>query len=250
MLNKMRPTLRLSQAMAFNFKNHRHPAHFQVHQTALVHQQMRTYGIFDRFFSKKEEEQKTQPKELNVEDEASQEDTATTIEVESEQQEVNEEVEEVESQLEEAEEAEEIVAQAVAQPEEVETEIEKVDSTKLFGKSTKLEGKVQSKLDKLDDITILEDGSVRHNVLKQLEPKKGKGNEKVKVKTNKARTWKSLQVFRKWRASILSDRQTHLRDSLSPLQYYVTQGMGWERPFTGDFWWTKDTGMYSCAVCT
>lgn len=26
--------------------------------------------------------------------------------------------------------------------------------------------------------------------------------------------------------------------------------MGWERPFTGELWWTKDTGIYSCTVCT
>jgi len=29
---------------------------------------------------------------------------------------------------------------------------------------------------------------------------------------------------------------------MSPLQFYVTQGMGHERPFTGDLWWTKDVG--------
>lgn len=26
--------------------------------------------------------------------------------------------------------------------------------------------------------------------------------------------------------------------------------MGFERPFTGEHWWTKDVGQYSCSVCT
>ena len=26
--------------------------------------------------------------------------------------------------------------------------------------------------------------------------------------------------------------------------------MGHERPYTGDYWWTKDVGMYSCLTCT
>lgn len=30
----------------------------------------------------------------------------------------------------------------------------------------------------------------------------------------------------------------------------MTQGIGHERPFTGDLWWTKDVGIYSCVSCT
>lgn len=26
--------------------------------------------------------------------------------------------------------------------------------------------------------------------------------------------------------------------------------MGHERPFTGDYWWTKDVGIYKCRSCT
>lgn len=36
---------------------------------------------------------------------------------------------------------------------------------------------------------------------------------------------------------------------MTPLQFYVTQGIGHERPFTGDHWWTKDVGMYDCVCC-
>ena len=40
-----------------------------------------------------------------------------------------------------------------------------------------------------------------------------------------------------------------LRERLSPLQYTVTQEAGTERAFTGEYWDTKDPGMYHCIVC-
>lgn len=48
----------------------------------------------------------------------------------------------------------------------------------------------------------------------------------------------------------MNKRRDHIRDKLSPLEFYVTQGKGWERAFTGEHWWSKETGMYSCKVCT
>eukprot|EP01016_Furgasonia_blochmanni_P005321 TRINITY_DN1206_c0_g2_i7.p1 TRINITY_DN1206_c0_g2~~TRINITY_DN1206_c0_g2_i7.p1 ORF type:complete len:264 (+),score=61.41 TRINITY_DN1206_c0_g2_i7:64-855(+) len=36
---------------------------------------------------------------------------------------------------------------------------------------------------------------------------------------------------------------------LTPHQYWVTQGKGNERPFTGDYWFSKDLGHYECTVC-
>jgi hypothetical protein len=124
-----------------------------------------------------------------------------------------------------------------------------VDVNQLLGKSPKLIGKVQSMFDKIDDVIVNEDGSVAHNILK-LSVRVVDGNREVVKKTNKPRTWESVEKFRKWRNNILGKRRDELQERLTPLQYYVTQGIGYERPFTGDNWWTKDVGMYSCIVCT
>lgn len=39
------------------------------------------------------------------------------------------------------------------------------------------------------------------------------------------------------------------RLNFSPHEYWVTQGQGMERPFTGDKWFEKDVGYYHCSVC-
>ncbi len=46
-----------------------------------------------------------------------------------------------------------------------------------------------------------------------------------------------------------AERDAHLRERLSPLQYEVTQNAGTERAFTGVYWDTHDDGVYRCVVC-
>jgi len=40
-----------------------------------------------------------------------------------------------------------------------------------------------------------------------------------------------------------------LKLKLTPMQFHVTQEAGTERPFTGEYWDTKDPGTYHCVVC-
>lgn len=103
--------------------------------------------------------------------------------------------------------------------------------------------------DKLDDVSVHPDGTVTHNILK-VKIKFMDGKQQVIKNTKTPRTWESFEKFRKWRNNILVKRRDVLQETLTPLQFYVTQGIGYERPFTGDNWWTKDVGMYSCVVCT
>src|SRR5262245_42617261 len=42
---------------------------------------------------------------------------------------------------------------------------------------------------------------------------------------------------------------SELKKQLTPEQYHVTQEKGTERAFTGEYWKTKDPGMYHCVVC-
>ena len=40
-----------------------------------------------------------------------------------------------------------------------------------------------------------------------------------------------------------------VRERLTPEQYEVTQKAGTERAFSGEYWDTKDEGVYHCRVC-
>jgi peptide-methionine (R)-S-oxide reductase len=39
------------------------------------------------------------------------------------------------------------------------------------------------------------------------------------------------------------------RGKLTPTQFWVTQEKGTEPPFTGEYWATKDSGVYLCVCC-
>ncbi|HEX2094088.1 MAG TPA: peptide-methionine (R)-S-oxide reductase MsrB [Longimicrobiaceae bacterium] len=39
------------------------------------------------------------------------------------------------------------------------------------------------------------------------------------------------------------------RERLTPEQYHITREKGTERAFTGEYWNTKDSGVYRCVCC-
>ncbi len=50
-------------------------------------------------------------------------------------------------------------------------------------------------------------------------------------------------------ADTTDDLRNDLKNRLTPLQYHVTQEAGTERAFTGEYWDSKDDGIYRCVVC-
>ena len=64
------------------------------------------------------------------------------------------------------------------------------------------------------------------------------------------RTFPSKAIYQKWYTSQRQKMLSHYKNTLTPLQYHVTQQKGTERAFTGAYWETKDVGKYSCVVCS
>lgn len=56
---------------------------------------------------------------------------------------------------------------------------------------------------------------------------------------------------RLWRPAVRLVRPFNdgLKLKLTPHQYYITQGKGKERPFSGEYWNNHDLGTYHCVVC-
>lgn len=48
--------------------------------------------------------------------------------------------------------------------------------------------------------------------------------------------------------SLEKPKKVH-RFSLSPHAFWLTQAKGMEKPFTGDYWFTKELGEYKCIAC-
>ena len=101
---------------------------------------------------------------------------------------------------------------------------------------------VKSIFDKINDVTVLNNGEVRHNYFTTQENEQ-KG-------TQQARRFKNMAKFEAWRAKHVKMLKESYRDRLTPHQYNVTQNKCTERAFTGDYWWVKDVGRYDCVVCS
>lgn len=63
---------------------------------------------------------------------------------------------------------------------------------------------------------------------------------------------RSLQIIKyisKYNFTWKNKTKEELKKSLSDMEFYVTQEKGTERPFTGDYVYNKENGIYTCIIC-
>jgi hypothetical protein len=62
--------------------------------------------------------------------------------------------------------------------------------------------------------------------------------------------FENMTIFLEWKENKVKELKTQIFEKLTPMEYYISQGKGTERPYTGDYWDTNNVGIYSCKVCT
>ena len=102
--------------------------------------------------------------------------------------------------------------------------------------------KVQSIWDKIDDVEVHQSGTVYSNYI--LEKKKGADDSKTR-----RFSFQSTEAYQDWKQKNRETYLKNLKGRVSPHTYYITQGQGMERAFTGDYWWVNDVGRYECKCC-
>jgi hypothetical protein len=59
-----------------------------------------------------------------------------------------------------------------------------------------------------------------------------------------------MQEYFTWKEERIQSLKHDIFNRLSPMEFYLTQGKGTERPFTGDYYDSDAVGVYCCKVCT
>ena len=70
------------------------------------------------------------------------------------------------------------------------------------------------------------------------------------IKDNNPVTFKTKEEYEKWLHERQEEISIRTKEKLTPHEFYITQGKYTERAFTGQYWWVKDVGIYSCKVWT
>jgi len=60
----------------------------------------------------------------------------------------------------------------------------------------------------------------------------------------------TMEDYIKWKSQRTHQLREDIKAKLTPMEFYLTQDKGTERPYTGDYWDLNKPGMYSCKVCT
>ena len=60
----------------------------------------------------------------------------------------------------------------------------------------------------------------------------------------------NMDLYLKWKEDTTNNLKDLIKSKLNPMEYYMTQFKGTERPYTGDYWDVNTPGIYSCKTCT
>lgn len=59
-----------------------------------------------------------------------------------------------------------------------------------------------------------------------------------------------MTIYFDWKNNKIRELKDRMFNKLTPMEYYISQNKGTERPFTGDYWDNQKVGIYACKVCT
>lgn len=72
----------------------------------------------------------------------------------------------------------------------------------------------------------------------------------LKNENNQAMSFENIERYNQWKSDKENNLKQNIKEKLNPQEYYITQEIGCERPFTGQYWDSQGVGIYSCVVCT
>jgi len=64
------------------------------------------------------------------------------------------------------------------------------------------------------------------------------------------KVFENMEEYMRWKTETIGNLRDEIKAKLNPMEYYLTQNKGTERPYTGDYWDNNHPGIYSCKVCT
>ena len=114
-------------------------------------------------------------------------------------------------------------------------EVQKEDATEQIKKTVR--SKYKTIWEKLDYYETTADGKIK---LPNVYEEDGKT----------PRVYESMKEYLEWKDKKVTESRQAIFDKLTPMEFYMTQGKGTERPYTGDYWETQKVGNYCCKVCT
>jgi hypothetical protein len=79
---------------------------------------------------------------------------------------------------------------------------------------------------------------------------KGKVELPLVFENGATKVFDTMEDYMKWKTETIRSLKEEIKAKLTPMEFFLTQNKGTERPYTGDYWDSNHPGIYSCKVCT